>query len=533
MRKVATLLTVPTGALHRIAMGTHELVWMRAQVRDNLHQFDDGVYIGRLAASETLSDAPIVHTGSLPRSFDTVSSGVVIRSGPELTVEPLGVTLTFRCSDTISDRQLLLAAHDDLRPSAAGVAVLASIGHFPGDMTLFDEVRRIPLLERWYVTTRRGERTRALSLPKANDDLMIDRLVSLIPTDVPHALGLSGGNDSRFMLGILLRAKADVRLVRFTDFESATALGIADQLGLEVQGIGAPAEQDGQRSWYEFMLLTDAQIWHSVTQHGRLGQNLTAADMFHSGHFSPSMTKNTFKTAWKVPDPRRPFWDRLVHSAFLSNAPAVQPALRAVSRREELEQVVRDELQSQRTYVEFTTRKQWANWLYFANRGVRWSQAFYGDLTFSTNLVFSLSDIDAQLLGISTGFWDNFHNDRVARLNRLLLPEVDVPYHSGRPVDVTTGVRGAWDKLEYEYLERFRTAQSARAMLDANTSTYLEDLPADQPPGYDLLFDRQMAEVATMGKFGLRRASATAAHVLTFLASVPRPTPDEVEPVRS
>jgi hypothetical protein len=380
MRKVATLLTVPTGALHRIAMGTHELVWMRAQVRDNLHQFDDGVYIGRLAASETLSDAPIVHTGSLPRSFDTVSSGVVIRSGPELTVEPLGVTLTFRCSDTISDRQLLLAAHDDLRPSAAGVAVLASIGHFPGDMTLFDEVRRIPLLERWYVTTRRGERTRALSLPKANDDLMIDRLVSLIPTDVPHALGLSGGNDSRFMLGILLRAKADVRLVRFTDFESATALGIADQLGLEVQGIGAPAEQDGQRSWYEFMLLTDAQIWHSVTQHGRLGQNLTAADMFHSGHFSPSMTKNTFKTAWKVPDPRRPFWDRLVHSAFLSNAPAVQPALRAVSRREELEQVVRDELQSQRTYVEFTTRKQWANWLYFANRGVRWSQAFYGDL---------------------------------------------------------------------------------------------------------------------------------------------------------
>src|SRR5690606_29884682 len=131
----------------------------------------------------------------------------------------LGSTLTYFASDTVSDAQLLLAAHDELRPSPSGVALLASLGHFPGDLTLFDEVRRIPLLERWNVAGRFGVRTRTLSLPRPDDDAMIERLVSLVPTEVPHALGLSGGYDSRFMLGILRRAGADVRLVRFTDKE--------------------------------------------------------------------------------------------------------------------------------------------------------------------------------------------------------------------------------------------------------------------------------------------------------------------------
>lgn len=252
--------------------------------------------------------------------------------------------------------------------------------------------------------------------------------------------------------------------------------------------------------------------------------------MFHSGQFSDSLTKNTFKTAWKNPDPRTPFWDRLIQQAFLPNAPSVQPTLRAVAHREELSEVVQQAVDSTRHYVEFRTKKQWANWLHYSNRAMRWSQALYSDLTYSTNLVYLLSDIDAQLLGISTSFWPNFHNDRVAKLNRRLLPEVDVAYFGGAPVSPRRGPRGAWTKVEYEYVQRLRTSRTARAKLNAIPTTYEDALPADQPPGYDALFDRPMHEVAHEGRFGLRRANVTVSHVLAFLASVPDTSAERLSP---
>lgn len=521
MSMMAAALPVPTGPVHQVPLGTHVLSWMRAQVRDNLHVHPDAVFIGRLSASEELSNDPIHHEHPFRSPAATTMPGVVVRTAPALTVEPIGSTLAYWHSDSVSDRQLLLAAHHGLRPGAIGVAMLAGMGYFPGLATLFDEVRRIPLLERWDVHRAVGQRTRALTLSRPDDDEMIERLVGLVPTDVVHALGMSGGYDSRFTLGLLRRAGVDLRIVRFTDQETALVEAIADQLGIEVQAAGSFADDDGQRDPFEFMLLSDAQIWHSVAQYGRLRRWLSPQDMFHSGQFSDSLTKNTFKTAWKSPDLRTPFWDRLIRSAFLQNAPAVQPALRSVQRREDLGEAVRDAVEVNRTYVEFRTKKQWSNWMHYSNRAMRWGQALYEDLSFSTNLTYLLSDLDAQLLGISTGFWPNFHNDRVATLNRRLLPELDVPYAGGSQVSPRRGPVGAWTKLEYEYLQRFRVQRSGQARLRAIDTTYEGDLPATTPAGYDELFDRPMHEVAHSGGFGLRRANVTVALVLSFLATVP------------
>jgi hypothetical protein len=449
--------------------------------------------------------------------------GVVIRAEPRLTVSALGATLAFWHGDTVSDRQLLLAAHHELRPGPIGVAMLAGLGYFPGLASLFDDVHRIPMLERWDVGRSTGERTRSLSLPRPDDDAMVERLVSLVPTDVPHAIGMSGGYDSRFTLGILRRAGADLRIVRFADQETELVEAIARQLGLEIQSAGSFAEHDGERDPFEFMLLSDAQIWHSVAQYGRLRRWLAPQDVFHSGQFSDSLTKNTLKTAWKSPDIRTPFWDRLVRSGFLQNAPAVQPCLRSIARREELGEAVEAAIEHNRSYLELRTKKQWSNWIYYTNRAMRWSQAYYDDLSFSTSLTYLLSDLDAQLLGISTSFWPNLHNDRVAALNRKLLPQLDVPYAGGAPVTPRGGVRGAWTKLEYEYLQRFRVQRSGQARLRAIDTTYEDDLPAATPAGYDELFDRPMDEVARSGGFGLRRANVTVALVLRFLESLTPP----------
>ncbi len=522
LRALAANLPIHVGPSHEVAIGEHTLLWARAQVRDNLHVHPDGIFIGRLRASESPTDDPIVHSERLGTSYSPALPGVVIRYDPRLIVEPIGITGTFVCGSTVSDRQLLLAAHDQLLPGPAGVAMLAGVGWFTGDATLFDQVRRIPFLERWDVANRSGTRTRTLRLPRPDDVAMVDRLVDLVPTDTTHALGMSGGYDSRFMLGILQRAGADLRLVRFTDAETDIVNGVARDLGLEVQGIGPFDGTDGQRPPYEHTLMTDAQIWHGVAQHGRLRSRLTSADLYHSGQFSGSMNKNVFKTAWKIPDPRRPFWDRLIEAAFLPNAPTVQPTLRTCARREELAEVVHLSLRGQRDYVDFRTKKQWANWLHYLNRAMRWSQAFYDDLTFSTNLVYLLSDVDAQLLGNATTAWTNFHHDRIADLNHRLLPEVTTPYSDGRPARPVRGLRRTAGKVEYEYLDRFRTSRAARASLDRIPTTYVEALPEVEPAGFDKVFDRPMHEVAEQGKFGLRRANVTVAHVLTFLEGVER-----------
>ncbi len=522
---MARLLPVPVGAVHEVEVGTHTLLWARVQMRDNLHVYPDGALIGRVRADEMLSDAPLHHADGVRSDLAVPNLGaVVIRcaSGPGSapTVEPLGVTQTFTCGDSCSDRTLLLAAARGLRPSAEGFAVLAGIGYFPGNMTLFSEINRIPFLHRWSAKEQSSTRTRELRPQRPDDDAMIDRLVSIVPSGVTHALGLSGGYDSRFVLGVLHRAGADVRIVRFTDGETPIVEAIAAALGLEVEGVGSIEEAPGAYPPLQFTLMSDAQIWHGVSQHGRLARLLGPEEFFHSGQFSDSINKNAFKTAWKRPGRRRDLWNRLAADALLPNVPDIQPGVKACAQRADVESVVRRSIDYQREYVDFPKRKQWANWVYYMNRGMRWAQAFHDDLTFGTNLTFLLSDIDAQLLGIATGFWENFHNDRAAELNRRMLPEVSTGYQSGAPVDPIRGIRGAIDKVEYEFLTRARVNRSGRARLRSLPTTYADDLPNDEPSGWDHYVDRPMGVDQDAGSFGLRRAKVTLANVLTFLDAV-------------
>lgn len=522
MRHLCDRLPVSTGPIHRVPIGDRHLLWCRAQVRDNLHVFSDGVLIARRSASEQLSDDPQHHGGPLPSEHPPALPGTVIRpDGTGVSVEPLGVTSAYTHGDDVSDRTLLLAAMGDLRPSPKGTALLAGVGYFPGDLTLFDEVRRVPFLHRWCSADRSTRRVRTLSMPRADDEAMVERLASIVPVDVRHAVGLSGGHDSRFVLGILRRAGADVRVVRFQDRESDVASALARQLDLEVQSIGSFGDHDAERTPAEFTAMTDGQIWHGVAQFGRLRQHLAPDDVFDSGQFSPSMNKNTLKTAWKKPDPRRPFWDRLVHEGFVRAVPAVQPALRSCARREELFEVLDPELRRQLEHVDLGTRKQTANWLYYMNRGMRWAQAYYDDLGHSANVLFLLSDVEAQLLGLASGAWGNFHNDRFTAVNRRLLPDVDVPYSSGAPAEPPRGPAAAVQKVRYEYLDRWKTSRTARARLEGIDTTYEEALPEHQPKGHEELFDRPMHEVAHLGQFGLRRANVTVSNVLAFLESVP------------
>lgn len=522
MDALADALPTRVGSLHEVQLGQRHLLWRRAQMRDNLHVFPNGVVIGRLTASEPLSDQPVIHHGDVPRRLPPLLPAVIFRESGGVVVEPVGITSAFVHGGCVSDRQLLLAAAAGLQPSGEGVALLAGLGYFPGNTTLFAEMTRIPFLERWYVDEARGERTRVLPAPRFDDAALVERLVSLVPTDVPHAIGLTGGHDSRFVLGVLRRAGVDVRVVRFADKESAIVDRIAAELGLSVDTIGEFGGDDAVRTPYEFTLMSDAQIWHGVAQYGRLRQCLSPQEWFHNGQMADSLMKNMMNTAWKVPDPRTPYWRRLLHWGFFGNGvvPSVQPAIKTLSGREELAEYLEGQIKYQRDYVELSTRKQLANWIFYMNVGQRWAQAYYDELSFSSNLVYLAGDVDAHLMGIAAPAWKGFHFHRGDRLTHSMLPEVSTSFVDGAPATPPRGPRGVVDKVDYEYLKRYRIQRTGRANLARIPTTYAESLPEIEPSGYDRLFDRPMEEVATLGGFGLRRANVTISNVLTFLASV-------------
>jgi hypothetical protein len=533
LRTLLTSLPVTHGPLHLIDLGGHQLAWSRVQANENLHHYDDGVLLGKLAVDEAPMDDPIRHRGPLPSSFAALLPGVVIRSGPPRTVEPIGTTNVFHCGTSVSDRQLLLAAHDDLQPSPIRVAILSTVGYFPGNLTMFAEIERVPFLHRWAPLTRTAARIRELTLPRPDDDALVDRLVSNVPKDVPAPIGLSGGYDSRFVFGVLRRATPQARILRFTDPETDIVQTIAREVGVEVVTAGGLTDQDHRHEPGAFTLMTDAMIWCGSHQSNRLRRFLGPTDAYHSGHFADSIIKNAFKTAWKVPRPDRPYWPHLVATAVTPRA-RTTPVLRSSNTREEIVDDVLGALAYQRDYADFRSRKQWANWVYFMNRGLRWAQASYGDLTFYANPLHVLSDLDAQLLGIVTSGWSNFSNDRARLMTHRLLPEVTVGYHNGQSVVPNDGLRRAIDKVEYEYVERVRTRRKALARLASRKPHFADDAAVD-PPGWDRLYNEPSSVAAASGPYGVGHAAVTVSHVLAFLAAARRahtetPPPTAPEP---
>lgn len=534
----------PTGAVYRVEVAGRHLLWARAEVGENLHLFTDGVLLGTLRAAEPVADEPIVHDGPIPADLHPLLPAIVVRDAAR-TVEPIGITSCYWAPGAVSARQLVVAAALDLRPGPFGTAVFLAAGAFQGNLTLFDEVARIPHVHRLDLDRWRVVRTRDLVLPKADDDALIERLRSLVDPEAEHVVALSGGHDSRFVLGVLAQATDRVRTVSFdlsSSGEHGWAEPVARQAGVPYAEVGTMERGDDARPVAQQVVLTDAQIYARVPQWGLLRRAVGPTDLVHSGHFADSLVKNGFKAAWKVPDPRRPFFERLVAMSSMTNAPAHQGVLRAYADRPELTEALVAALDYERELLAVRSHRQLANWHHYLSRASRWSQAILSDTAFDMRPVFLMGDLDAQLLGVASGAWENFNNDRLRRLNRRLLPMVDAPYTGGRSPDPRRGVAGAIDKVTYEYghrLQAFRRGRSAVRAAEAATSSaavaptaagapttpsYVDELPASTPAGWDRLFAAPMAEVVSGGHLCRRRSGLAVAHVLALLEA-PSPAP--------
>ena len=159
---------VESGPIHLEDIAGRTLGWFACRPTDNVHRFRDGRLIGALSYAEAIQTDAHVHAGDMPETVDPVWGGVKIFDTGRL--QPIGTPNVYYSSKSVSDMQLLIADLEGHQPGQIGFALLSQVGYFPGNLTLFDQIRRIPFratldLGTWSITS-----APSIDLPVANDD---------------------------------------------------------------------------------------------------------------------------------------------------------------------------------------------------------------------------------------------------------------------------------------------------------------------------------------------------------------------------
>lgn len=511
---------VPTGPVHVVPLGPdREVAWFRLRATDALHVHPDGVLLGlRSLDAPDDGDSPVHHDDPVPTAgAPHVPSTTVTAAG---VVRPHGTTSAYWCGSRVSDSQLVLADALGLRPSDLGVAILAAVGYLVGDETLFEEVRRITLGHRLDLGTARQEPAEAgpRPVPGTGDGALVERLVGLLPRSGDHHVALSGGLDSRIVLGLVRAAGLDPAAVSLRNLEGDhdAAARVAAQAGVESRVLprGVVPEQVPDEV---HTLVTDAQLYVGGTRWSRLGALVPDEGIVHLGLAGEGVFKNAFPSVWKRPVRERDVSRVAVERGLLSAMPDHLRGLRRPVGRSELATRLQERFAPLDALVPLATRKQHADWLFFHSRALRWAQASAAELL-SARPVCTALDLDAWLIASRSGAWENHAHQRGRRLAHRLLPEVDEPLASGLPAVPPRGPAGVRERVEYDYLTRYRLRRRARHGAPLPTVARVVEAPALTPPSLLEHIAVPLDDLAAAGaSLTTRRAARTLADVVRYL----------------
>ena len=514
------------GPVTTMPAGESWLGWFPARRSDNLHVFSDAIVVGKLTPGEPESREPIPHREKAPASVHPLAPAARVEaSGGRVRVTPYHATNVFADRDSASDMQLLIADAKGYRPSAEGVALLGAAGYFPADLTLFSEISRIPLFHSLELGTGARVRVGRFESRRADDEAFIDRLVSIVPTASGHpaALAISGGCDSRFILGVLLKAGVRPALVRLSDAEDAAAAELAAEMKLPLTVVRDPAEDPPP---LRYTLMTDAQIYFRGGHYGRIREGVAPGSLYYTGLYANATLKNALRAAWKVPRASRDMTARLIEHGLLGRMRSSEPGLRTANGKDAMRRFLREHLEAAPAHGPFTSSKELAGWFYHLHKATRWVPAHIGDLSFYVEPVNLLADLGALQLANRSSAWTNFGNDRVRRLTERLLPGLSTAYGTGQPRLPRRGPRGAFDKLVYEYGSRALVYLRDRQVPSSAPSLHVTPAVASQEEsrGFREYFDRPFGDLArgTTASTSVRRAAVTVNSALLYLSGVVR-----------
>jgi hypothetical protein len=320
---------------------------------------------------------------------------------------------------------------------------------------------------------------------------------------------MSAGVDSRFVLGLLRSAGVSPRLFHLSGPETDLVEQLASELMTPLVIIDSSTRALPAAA---YTLMTDAQIYYRGGQYNKLRAVVERDSLYHTGLFSSSLTKLTFRSAWKIPDPRRTLYERLVDFALLS--PIRGDALGLRVDRVPVRRLLLDELEFGNSYEKWKNSKETANWFYYLHRGVRWSQATTSDLSYFTNVVHLLADLDALSWGITSSISANAGKARAKRLTSNLFPDVTTPYDDG-PAPQTLVA-----KFRYEFLSRLAKRRRTHDVALAKKPDYSTAALGQVSDLFGEHFTASLEELTSHRSSyhrNVQRAAITLGYVLAYL----------------
>jgi hypothetical protein len=505
--------------IEEFKIGAYFLYWFSAKPQDQLTVFKNGFILGKSSFEEDFKlGSRLEKEKAVPENLHTLLQSTKIEiDNEEVKITPNGITsIYYSENNNVSDHQLIIAKHEKLKPDNNLIQLLCGVGYFPGNLTLFKSIQRIPYLFSLELNKLKLFQVENFEPKLSDDEKMLERLIEVIPDNINVNLSMSGGMDSRFVLGLLLKKGIEPKLITMKSEDTGVVKELSDKLNLELEiNKYQPIDE------YLYTLMTDARIYFRGGNYSQMLNTIRPNELIYNGISILPINENSFASAWKKPGKLSTIYEDLIDYALIQRVP-----LRGFTKfknpftKSQMKSFLTKELSFGKDYFNFKTRKQWGTWFYHLHRGLTWSPAHLADLSFFIYPVFSLSDKKATEIGISSTAYQNFNKERLRRMNQRLFETVRVDYANDRKFESGSRLIIPLSKYYNEYFKKFfkRFKQLKKYPSQTNTDWFSEVSKLEATnfkhyftEGFDELLNDNQAS------FNEKRIAVTLNHVLLFL----------------
>lgn len=506
-------------AIEEFSIGDHYLFWFSAKPQDQLSVFKNGFIIGKTDFNEDYVAHSIEkkHLDLPEQLHPLLQSTKVEVIDDEIVITPNHITSIFYSEKgCVSDHQLLIAKHEQLIPNNLRIQLLCGIGYFPGNLTLFESVKKIPYLFALHLKQLQVHQIDKFNPKPNNDNEMMSCFLDSIPDKKEVTLSISGGMDSRFVLGLLLKKGIKPNLVTLKGNELNIVNELASQLQLNLEVVKfnlIPA--------YQYSLMTDGRIYFRGGNYSQMVDEFKPNELIYNGLAILPTNENSFASAWKKPGKLQTIYEDLIDYALIQRVPikGFHSFINPIGKLK-MKDFLTQRLSFGKQYHQFTSRKQWAIWFYHLHRGLTWTPAHLADLSFYIHPVFILSDKKASEIGISCSAYANFNKERLRKMNQKLFNKVRIDYSDNRKFESESLFILPFSKIYNEYFRKFfKRFQHLKTYPSQNKTNWFENLNDDQAKAFKNYFKTDLKTMlfANEYSFNEKRIAVTLNHVLLFL----------------
>ncbi len=498
------------------------IYWFSAKPQDQLHVFDNAIVIGKLDFNEKQTYKPVYHKGEKLKSFedlnlDTLINTIVIFFDDNLLeVIPNETTSVYYSQKNISDFQLLIAKTEKLLPSQVNIQILSGVGYFPGNMTLFEEVKKIPYL--FKLKNNQIEKINDFQPKKNNDKKLVERLVETVPDASKQSLAMSGGLDSRFVLGLLMKSGVKPKLYSLDGNEKQIIEEVAKTYELDLK-----INNHKHIEHTLYTLMTDARIYFRGGNYSKMISDYQTDGIIHYGFCLLPFNENSFASAWKKPSLKSKLYDDLINYALLPRVPSAGfEQFKESKTKAELFKVLKEEMKFGIESYNFNlkTKKEIATWFYHLSRGLTWTYAHLSDLSFFKYPVFLLGDKKACEYGFRSSAYSNFNKDRLRKINQKLFKDSVIDYSDNRSFKSLPPIVKDFSKIYNEFFKKLISRyKGIKNQKPGDSFDWFDNIDLIEANSFKTYFTKSLNDIVNDDKvrFNLKRGVITLNDTLLFL----------------